>query len=222
MNELHRVALWSMVGESDPTLLRDTLRVLRYLDGLLQWRGKILFSVLDPATCPVTVPSLRVIQIPTITDRGRWEIMVGKLFPAILEEYEFSLSIHDDGYPIELQMWDDAFLNYDWIGAPWNFTGLVGSGGCCLTSSNMMNAMTRLPWYDGRENVDEWICKTHREQLINNNLRFAPPEVAVRFATECTDHNQPSFAFHGRAHAVEKHKQGWSQIEAFEKENGFA
>lgn len=216
---LSQVCLWTAVGQLDPMLMERTMRMLRYCHSLAEWGGKILFTVMDPQHYP-RVEGLRVIQIPQL-ERARWEVIVGKFMPAILEQYPWTLAVHDDGFPCDLSMWHPDFLQYDYLGAPWQYSGIVGSGGCCLTSARFNRSMQLLPWYDGGLNVDEWCCREQRPRMLELGMRFAPPEVAALFCTEVTDNERPSFAYHGRNHAIEKHKLAWEKLEQWEREAGW-
>jgi hypothetical protein len=221
MTDLSLIHPWSLVGQPDPLLLDRTLRVLRYTDSLATWGSKVLFTVLDPRHYP-HVENMDVVQLPELPERKQWEIVVGKVMPAVLTQFPWTLSLHDDGFVIDMAMWHEGFLSYDYVAAPWPHNGLVGSGGVALTSRFFNKAIAHLPWYDGGINFDGWACRVHRQKMLELGIRFAPPEVAILFCTECTDNSEPSFAYHGRAHAVNKYERGWKQIEAWEKAEGLA
>ena len=205
---------------SDPELLTRTLRVLRHCRSIAAFESVILFTVIDPADS-IKIEGLKIIQIPDCTERSQWQILNGRTIPAILEKYYRTLCVHEDGFPLKASMWSNDFLDYDYVGAPWFNNSLVGSGGCCLTSGMLMGLMTMLPWYNGQTNVDEWVCLTHRERLMQNGIRFAPTDLAAKFCTETTHQEFPSFAYHGRSHAMEKHRLAWEQLEQLEKDSGW-
>ena len=123
----------------------------------------------------------------------------------------FLLHIEADGFPVNFQLWDPAFLNYDYIGAPWQKRGLetgsnrVGNGGCSLQSKkfrNFIDAHSHLY----REGVlsDVFFCQELYPQALAAGIRFAPLELALRFSLENRIPEFPrwkpsqSFAFHGR------------------------
>lgn len=114
-----------------------------------------------------------------------------KLIPSVIDT-EFALYIHYDGFAVNKDSWDNNFLNYDYIGAPWPFhkdEENVGNGGFCLKSKKMHQALLKLDisedlYYDYPE--DNIICRLFRKKLINEfNIKFAPEEIACKFSMEC-------------------------------------
>lgn len=109
-----------------------------------------------------------------------------------------ALCVQWDGYVLDPAGWDPAFLDYDYIGAPWpHFAdGMsVGNGGFSLRSRALIEACRALPVPDEPEDVA--ICRTHRTALEAQGLRFAPEQVARRFAFERTARTGREFGFHG-------------------------
>lgn len=113
-----------------------------------------------------------------------------------------------DGFPYNPDAWEDAFLDWDYIGPPWpprlvaGAAGMtVGSSGCCMRSRKFFRLCQRITFTLG-VNDDVWMCQLNRERLEGMGAKFAPPDVASRFAVEeGTDVPWPalgnSFAFHG-------------------------
>lgn len=109
-----------------------------------------------------------------------------------------ALCVQWDGYVLNPAGWDPTFLDYDYIGAPWpQFAdGMsVGNGGFSLRSRALIEACRALPVPDEPEDVA--ICRTHRPMLEAQGLRFAPEQVARRFAFERTRPTGREFGFHG-------------------------
>lgn len=109
------------------------------------------------------------------------------------------LCVQWDGYVLDATRWDPAFLDYDYIGAPWpHFADdrRVGNGGFSLRSRRLVDACAALPISDEPEDVA--ICRTHRRLMEERfGLRFAPEEVARRFAYERMVPSGSEFGFHG-------------------------
>ncbi len=103
-----------------------------------------------------------------------------------------------DSGVIDPQMFDPAFLQYDYIGAPWPWhpTDNVGNGGFSIRSRHLAQTMAGFP-FDKRE--DEYICRTHRRFLeAGYGIRFAPIDLAARFAIEHPLPNHPpTYGYHG-------------------------
>lgn len=98
------------------------------------------------------------------------------------------LTIHADGYVLNWKAWDDEFLEYDYIGATWTYKDNmnVGNGGFSLRSKKLCDILaTNFIEPDLMHPEDHCICRTYRKSLENNfGIKFAPEEVANRFAIE--------------------------------------
>jgi hypothetical protein len=110
------------------------------------------------------------------------------------------LSIHLDGYIIHPYMWDPAWLQYDYIGAPWPLewnSARVGNGGFCLKSRRLLNRVAQLPWMNVPSDI--LVCNHYRELLLAEGYKFAPLEIAALFSVELRIPEAPvkTFGFHG-------------------------
>lgn len=124
-------------------------------------------------------------------------------------ETSHCLLIQSDGFVLFPEKWDDDWLNYDYIGAPWPYTEdafidpfgnhhRVGNGGFCLMSKKLLDVPNKVevPWevnnsdfywmapgvfnYHGDGNV----CVHNRHIYTEQGCKFAPVEVAVKFSQE--------------------------------------
>lgn len=97
------------------------------------------------------------------------------------------------------QAWNQGWLEYDYIGAPWpehyqngwpvcTSANCVGNAGFSLRSRRLYELCERayheLEDHEGIRVHDAWICRTLRPWLEREGIRFAPPEVAARFSCE--------------------------------------
>jgi hypothetical protein len=126
-----------------------------------------------------------VIQIPPICDREQYSFFVIKK----LNQYvttEFVLIIQYDGFILNSKAWDDSFLEYDYIGAPWWYTdGMnVGNGGFSLRSKCLLEILERDTTINEYFPEDHHICRTYRKHLEKQGIRFAPEDVARKFSLE--------------------------------------
>ena len=110
------------------------------------------------------------------------------------------LLIQYDSCIINPELWDDSWLQYDYIGAPWPYkddayiideTGehiRVGNGGFSLRSKKLLDAPERfnlrLTHKQGYYNEDSNICEYHRKELLALGIKYAPIEVAAKFSYE--------------------------------------
>ena len=144
-------------------------------------------------------------QIPPIQSRNDYSrFMLRDLAAHLCTEHV--LCVQWDGYVIDPEAWDPAFLDYDYIGAPWpHFADdkRVGNGGFSLRSRRLVEACTTLPITDEAEDVS--ICRTHRSLLEKRfGLRFAPEDVACRFAYERIAPAGRQFGFHGAFNLIDQ------------------
>lgn len=112
------------------------------------------------------------------------------------------LTIQWDGYVIHPESWQQEFLNWDYIGAPWpRESGLiVGNGGFSFRSKKLLEALQDeriLPNHP----EDNCICLDNRALLEREyGIQFAPPELAAQFAYEFAPPVDKPFGFHGFFH----------------------
>jgi len=101
-------------------------------------------------------------------------------------ESEFALVLNHDGYIVNVNAWDNNFLKYDYIGAPWLENTLpnarVGNGGFSLRSKKLLDRCMKEDFIIKPLNDDVMICSVYKDLLENDGLRFAPVELAARFS----------------------------------------
>lgn len=131
---------------------------------------------------------------------------------------DYVLVIQSDGYVINPHLWQDNFLNYDYIGAPFplprddfsyrdsnNKLFRVGNGGFSLRSKKLIQLANKLQleWksFHGFYNEDGFICGMYKEIYENNGMKFAPIDVAKYFSHEIQVPEIQGiipFGFHGK------------------------
>ena len=143
---------------------------------------------------------------------------------------DFVLIVHNNAYVIHPEKWTPEFLQYDYIGAPWQKNIRpskkgeeirVGNGGFSLRSKKMLTILTdlNLPFTDngtGYFHEDGIVCVYYRKELERAGIRFAPVELAVRFSHEldCPESVAEPFGFHdykvtSRFRYI---KKGWKKL----------
>lgn len=161
--------------------------------------GRVLY--LGPAHARDMGLDLRDIELVAIEDITSIEaysrFMLQGLGPYIQTSHV--LVIQWDGFVTHPELWQDQFLDYDYIGPPWykkNQSPEVGNGGFSLRTRRLIDALALLP-YDGSDPEDVAICVRLRDQLQReHNIQFAPIELARAFGVEYGKW-QPAFGFHG-------------------------
>jgi len=97
------------------------------------------------------------------------------------------------------ERWQDNWLEFDYIGAPWLYktnsyvanTGehvRVGNGGFSLRSKRLCELPTKMGWElrqeQGFYNEDGNICCYWRKEILGQGIKYAPIEVASEFSYE--------------------------------------
>jgi hypothetical protein len=134
-------------------------------------------------------------------NRRRYNEYVIKELPKLVTVDHFMI-IHRDGYPLNPEKWEDEFLKYDYIGAPWGpEPWAVGNGGFCIRSRKFaLWAAERVTNFDLNE--DHVLCVEMRAEAEAAGFSFAPIETAARFSLERDIPELPRtlkdvFGFHG-------------------------
>ena len=109
------------------------------------------------------------------------------------------LNIEWDAGVHNIDAWTPEFLEYDYIGAPWPWHNdhRVGNGGFSLRSQRLMEYLSNhVEWFPICHPDDDTICRRYSDALTGIGFKFAPEELADKFAFERKDPRQ-SFGFHG-------------------------
>lgn len=125
---------------------------------------------------------------------------------------EFCLVTQHDSWAVNPDLWDDKFLDYDYIGAPWpdspphfmdsrGVVQRVGNGGFSLRSKKLLEVpkRTEIYWDINFPNEDTTIAVKNRYKYEECGCTFAPFDLAVKFSRETEieeNKNVPSFGFH--------------------------
>ena len=202
--KLNRVTL---VAVSSIKIL-ETIQALERSRQGLDFAEVLLISHERPTDLPANINFKACRRLNSI-DAYNW-FMIFELAKYI--KTEFALVIQHDGYVLRPERWNDDFLNYDYIGAPWPKNVFydndgcevrVGNGGFSLRSKKLLNIFNQLdlPFDDDQTSFpseDAVICVYHRQALEAHGIKFAPLELASSFSKEyeCSDSCQETFGFH--------------------------
>jgi len=166
------------------------------------------------------IEGIEIIKISPITSKREYS----KFIVYELHKYintDFALIIQNDGFVINPDKWDDKFLEYDYIGAPFPippshdnisyrdpFGNLirVGNGGFSLRSKKLLQLPTtlNLEWkaYFGYYNEDGFFAVHNKHVFENNGCKYSPVDLAARFSIEKDTPETigvTSFGFHGKS-----------------------
>ncbi|MCH4143746.1 DUF5672 family protein [Acetobacter peroxydans] len=173
------------------------------VDALQRSRSAMFFdrALLLSSQCPQGMPSeIEHVKIPSINSRDEYShFMLHDLHNYISTSHV--LVVQWDGFVLDGSVWDDSFLDYDYIGAIWGWHAerKVGNGGFSLRSKRLLCSVATLaPQQMTALGEDEVICRVLADRLeAQFGIRFATESVAKRFAYERTLPEIRTLGFHG-------------------------
>ena len=194
-----------MIDLRDVTLACvDTLNHRLALRALVRSRERIRFArtllITDAVPTDVALPAgVDVVPIAPLRSRDDYSTFVLKRLVDHVSTTHVLL-VQWDGYVVNADAWDDAFLACDYIGARWFWFDDghdVGNGGFSLRSRRLLQAL-RDPRVTLRDAEDLTIGRDCRDWLERDHgIRFAPGALADRFAFEAAYPVGRPFGFHG-------------------------
>lgn len=146
------------------------------------------------SNAPSSAYSTTIVNIKSITEYG--EFVLHELCKHVFTSHV--LIVQYDGYILKPDCWNQSWLQYDYIGAPWFYKDghNVGNGGFSLRSKKLLvaTAAEKIPVTD---NEDHLVCRVYRKILETKyGILFAPEVVAEKFSVE----GRPwrgQFGYHG-------------------------
>jgi hypothetical protein len=129
--------------------------------------------------------SYNLIEIPPINSKAEYsDFCINKLFKYISTEFVFI--VQADSGIVNINLWSNDFLHYDYIGAPWWYDDNknVGNGGFSIRSKALMEYIAHEPTQSNNPNEDDYICRERYDELIRVGFTFAPESIATKFSYE--------------------------------------
>ena len=214
MKKLETVTLISVTGLR--SLANNALKAMvKCCEGIDFAEKKLL--------CPTdeVLDGIEVIDIPEMDEEGYNRFCLSKLKDYVSTEH--CLVVQWDGFVINPHLWDDKFLNYDYIGAAWGhgWENRVGKGGFSLRSQKFLHATSELiEKYNPNEQhkepqlppdrpvPEDWFsCVHHFSYMLSKGINFPDPRTALSFSVEWAREEKyynrleletyNSFGFHG-------------------------
>jgi hypothetical protein len=119
---------------------------------------------------------------------------------------EYALVFQYDGFILNSEAWNEEFLKYDYVGAPWYHMGdlHVGNGGFSLRSKKLLDFIGKNYKKIGGElhPEDLWISEVARPYLEKEGMGFATEKVALDFSKNGNEHGviwNGEFGWHGKS-----------------------
>jgi tetratricopeptide (TPR) repeat protein len=182
----------------------DTVNHALALRALERSRARIRYArtllLTDALPAGMTAPAgVDVVPIAPLRSRDEYSRFVLKRLAAHVATPHVLL-VQWDGYVVNPDAWDPAFLDCDYLGARWFwFTDGhdVGNGGFSLRSRRLLEALQD-PRVDLVEAEDVTIGRAYRTLLeTEHGIRFPDAALADRFAFEAAYPAGMPFGFHG-------------------------
>ena len=191
----------------------QSVNALRVSSEKIQFASVKILTSEDISSLPEKVTH---VTIPKLDFYGYSKFIIEELYKYV--ETQYCLIIQADGFVINSHLWNDEFLKYDYIGAPWpetigtsfgnlDLTGnRVGNGGFSLRSKIFLEACSKVNFDSIEEQIkseDFLLCHYLHERMLNEGVRFAPLKLAQSFSLEsCLDPSNHTldnvFGFHGK------------------------
>ncbi len=214
---LDNITLVCVEGKSDHDSLQMSLKALIYSSLEINFKEKVFISPAihnDEINHQITSLDIKHHIIPTMDWNNYNKFILKYLYDYISTDY--CLIVQWDGFILNPHLWSDEFLNYDYIGAKWNYNSLktcqwifseikqngnfnlVGNGGFSLRSKKLLYETKTAPFEcNGPE--DAYICNNYYDYFISKGIKFGTNEIADKFSKE-QNHSltwDSVFGFHG-------------------------
>ena len=163
-------------------------------------------------------PDIEYVSIPPLKSVDDYNEII---FQDLHKYFETShcLIVQSDSFVVNSSLWKEEFLQFDYIGAPWSNKiqinpnlvlhlekNTVGNGGFSLRSHKLAKTTAKIDFNSLKfplKSEDIIICHYLYKEMLNNGIRFAPPELAAQFSMENVNHLHGQdvnsvFGFHGK------------------------
>lgn len=146
-------------------------------------------------------PRISTVRIPRLTSGADYSHF---LLSDLLDYLETThcMIVQWDGHVLDAMRWQDAFLDYDYIGASWpqfDHGHDVGNGGFSIRSRRLLEKC-RMAEFRASHPEDVAICRINRTWLEGHGASFAPRTLADAFSAERAGALDQTFGYHGVWH----------------------
>lgn len=184
--------------------INKALSVLCHCSEMIEFGSSKIFSHIKPFDIPEHIEFIKIDQLDSIE---KYSDFCLKLNLFISNDYV--LLIQTDGFILNPELWNDKFLDYDYIGSPFpNFGDLpndIGNGGFSLRSKKFLNYATTFETTNGQAE-DMFLTVDHYKDALDYGINFPDLQIALKFASSYDlpqykiNHYQQNehFGFHNR------------------------
>lgn len=178
--------------------VKETVKALQYSMKGIDFARAIIITHEKPKHLPKNIEYCHIDKLDSI-DKFNYAC-VYELYKYI--DTDYMLLVHADGFVVNPDMWQDRFLDYDYIGSPWpippaddKITYRDKDGNLCRVGNSVSIRSRRLlelpdkiniPWqpFHGNYHEDGFICVNNRHIFEEHGMTIAPVEVAMYFGHE--------------------------------------
>lgn len=176
--------------------LPRAIETLRLCADLCEFDEVVLAT--HEAIPPALIPFARVASVPRMENRHQYSRLILDELKRLIRT-EHVLVVQDDGFVLNPGVWTDAFLEYDYIGAPWppvltlqpqgttlKLENRVGNGGFSLRSRRLLETVSfETLWRPAYPVIEDLLIgHFNYRPLVDQGIRIADVSVAGRFAAE--------------------------------------
>lgn len=191
--------------------IKKTVNVLSSCKEKIEFGDIVLLTNRKPRNLPEFITYHRIKKLENIDQYNKF------MFLELYKYFDTShcLVVQYDSGILYPEVWDNEWLQYDYIGAPWLYlpdtyvchaTGehvRVGNGGFSLRSKTICDLPTWKEWElreeQGFYNEDGNLCVYYRPEMLKEGIRYAPIQVASHFSYEnlmSENYKVKPFGFH--------------------------
>ena len=175
--------------------IEETIKALQICAKKINFGNAVLLRHEKPKNLPSFIIYKKIAKIKNIDEYN---------FFMFLELYKYfntthCLTIQDHALIINPELWDNNWLKWDWIGAPWEIREnsyianngeriRQGNGGFSLRSKKICSLPSKMGWELREErgfyNEDGNFTVYWRKEMLKQGIKYAPLEVAAKFSYE--------------------------------------
>ena len=174
-------------------------------------------KLLSPFTPKKKYPEIEYISIPAMDFLGYSQLIIEDLHKYFSTTH--CLIVQSDSFVVDSNLWQNNFLQFDYIGAPWSEEirisselvlnmkeNCVGNGGFSLRSHKLAATTSKIDFKSLKfpiKSEDIVICHYLYKEMVAKGIRFASPKIAAKFSMENENHLYGQdvnsvFGFHGK------------------------
>lgn len=163
----------------------------------INYRTQEHLKALEESQKGIEFGDVKLLQLDSIKDISSWNTAIIKELPKYIET-SHCLLIHEDSEIIHPELWDNEWLELDYLGSPWplprwdgEFKDTLGriqrvGNSVSLRSKKLLDlvATREMKYHYGNNNEDGEICIWQRDWLELQGCKFATFEQALKFGKE--------------------------------------